>query len=54
VEPGFGAAHDMGVGIDGPDLVVPTGRRRRQLGEHGTGLLGGLGKAVAAIGKGTR
>jgi hypothetical protein len=40
-ETGSGA-HEIGVGVDGPDLVVPTGRRRRQLGEHGTGLLGGL------------
>jgi hypothetical protein len=41
-------AHDIGVGVDVPCLVVSIGRRRRQLSEHGTGLLGGVSKVVAA------
>jgi hypothetical protein len=35
----------------GPDLVVPTDRGRHQLGEHGTGLLGGPSEVVAGASK---
>ena len=49
-ETGFGA-HDIGVGVDGPDLVVQTDRCRGQLGEQGTGLLGGPSEVVAGASK---
>jgi hypothetical protein len=49
-ETGSGA-HDIGVGVDGPDLVVQTDRCRGQLGEHGTGLLGGPSEVVAGASK---